>query len=286
MVKDIWPLENNDINSWWSSEPGDFTAAGGSMYFTASEREDPDDPSGRFRTVAFKWVHSQFSRHLVRHRYSGPTNLVEMGGALYLFAYDETYGRELHKVTGSSVSVVKDIEPDSGNAFVGAELFSVDLSNNGTNDTLLFSVFDDTTGYEPWISNGTEGGTGLLKDIQPGDEASDSGATDFVGFGGKAWFRADDGTNGAELWVTDGTEAGTTMFLDIDPTGSGSPWSLTPVGSQLFFTANDGTNGIELWISDGLEEGTTQMVADLTDGVGSSVSQQPHRVRQRPRLHL
>ena len=270
-VQDIWPITNDDINSWWSSEPGDFTAAGGSIYFTASEREDPSTNQADFELWYSNGSTASSLDIWAGTTSSGPTSLVEMGGALYLFAYDETYGRELHKASGGSASVVKDIEPNDGNALVLHEIFSVDLSNNGSTDTLFFFVFDADTGYEPWISDGTDGGTGPLKDVRPGEE--DSNASDFIGFLGKAWFRADDGTNGTELWVTDGTESGTTLFLDIDPTGSGSPSSMTPVGNQLFFTATNGTDGFELWVSDGVDVGsggTTEMVADLTDGVGSS----------------
>jgi len=55
----------------------------------------------------------------------------------------------------------------------------------------------DGSGYELWISNGTELGTRLLKDIHP---SGDSYPDELTAVGNVLFFRADDGSHGVELW--------------------------------------------------------------------------------------
>ena len=136
---------------------------------------------------------------------------------------------------------------------------------------LFFSADDGTHGFELWFSDGTAAGTHLVKDINPGIDAS--GHPNLTAFDGKLYFVTDDGTHGDELWKSDGTASGTFMVDDIDPgSDSSSPNYLTVVGGTLFFSANDGTTGTELWESDGTTAGT-HIVKDINPGPqGSSPS--------------
>lgn len=72
---------------------------------------------------------------------------------------------------------------------------------------VIFSGYTDSTGYEPWVSDGTEAGTFLLKDIFVGKT---SGFTDSykVVFDSSIFFMATT-NSGTGLWKTDGTSAGT-----------------------------------------------------------------------------
>lgn len=133
----------------------------------------------------------------------------------------------------------------------------------------LFSANDGTAGTELWITDGTEAGTFLLKDLNPG--SAGSSPSHFTRVGDKIYFAASDATAGHELWVTDGTAAGTHLLADINPgAGSSSPWALTAFGGKLLFRATDGTNGEELWVSDGTAAGTV-MLKDI-GGTGWSSS--------------
>ena len=67
------------------------------------------------------------------------------------------------------------------------------------NDTLYFGASDGTLGKELWRSDGTEGGTELVKDINPG--ASGSSLAELTNVNGMLFFSADDGVNGAELCI-------------------------------------------------------------------------------------
>ncbi|WP_415064369.1 ELWxxDGT repeat protein [Bdellovibrio sp.] len=80
---------------------------------------------------------------------------------------------------------------------------------------ILFEACDVTYGCEPWVTDGTDSGTKILKDIYPSTYHAD--ISNFYKLGEKLYFAANDGTNGNELWSTDGTSNGTNIFKDINP---------------------------------------------------------------------
>ncbi len=128
----------------------------------------------------------------------------------------------------------------------------------------VFVGDDGTHGPEIWRTDGTAGGTTLIKDITPG--SSGSSPLGLTALNNKVLFNATDPAHGSEIWATDGTAAGTGLLLDVWPGGSGSdPREITAVGSQAFFRAEDGTHGAELWATDGTAAGT-RMVKDLVAG--------------------
>ena len=63
------------------------------------------------------------------------------------------------------------------------------------NGTLFFTADNGTNGQELWKSNGTPGGTVLVKDIRAG--SASSGAGNLTNVNGTLYFTADDGTSGA-----------------------------------------------------------------------------------------
>ncbi|MEZ6152110.1 MAG: hypothetical protein R3C09_18565 [Pirellulaceae bacterium] len=132
-------------------------------------------------------------------------------------------------------------------------------------DQGFFSAGDGTHGRELWRTDGTEAGTVLVKDIQPGPSGSlsQSGFSQSVDVSGTLFFVADELTHGQELWKSDGTEAGTVLVKDIYPgRESSSIQALTASNGRLYFLANDGVHGNELWTSDGTEAGTV-LVKDI-----------------------
>jgi ELWxxDGT repeat protein len=136
----------------------------------------------------------------------------------------------------------------------------------------FFAANDGVHGFGLWRSDGTPGGTQLVRVIRHGP-----GSNEILGFrvvGDTLFFVADDGVHGFELWRSDGTPDGTTLVRDIrvGPQGSFHIYQdvrLIGVGNTLFFIANDGVHGFELWRSDGTPEGT-MLVRDIRPGLGSA----------------
>jgi ELWxxDGT repeat protein len=132
--------------------------------------------------------------------------------------------------------------------------------------TVFFSADDGTTGKELWKSDGTGGGTTLVKDINPNGS---SDPDNFVTVGNKTYFVADDGVHGRELWVTDGTAAGTTIASDIFPGfQSSSPDHLTVSGTMIWFTAWGQDCIRQLWYYDT----NTQTASEITLGLNLAVT--------------
>ncbi len=143
-------------------------------------------------------------------------------------------------------------------------------------DRLFFGANFQGLGIEPWVSDGTESGSFLLRDIQVGE--SSSGNHEFLaafpGNGGGqpslVVFEANDGVQNRQLWQSDGTPAGTELFSIINPLGSASTSPGAFLQDDYYFIATDGITGRELWRSDGTPGGT-QRLTDL-DASGDSFS--------------
>jgi len=131
-----------------------------------------------------------------------------------------------------------------------------------------FAASTFTLGRELWKSDGTTGGTVLVKDVWSG--SGGSYPYNLVNASGTLYFTAYDEVNGQELWKSDGTAAGTVLVKDIRSGSSGSyPYNLVNASGTLYFTAYDGVNGEELWKSDGTAAGTV-LVKDIWPGSGTS----------------
>ncbi len=144
-------------------------------------------------------------------------------------------------------------------------------------DGTLFFTASDTRGTALWRSNGTAGGTVLLKRLGSGDDYYDYGYNTLVGVGSTLFFTVD-GDDSTELWKSNGTRSGTVLvrrFADgysgYGDYGGDGPDNLTAVGNTLFFTASTDAHGEELWKSNGTRAGTV-LVKDITPGPGGGDS--------------
>jgi len=154
---------------------------------------------------------------------------------------------------------IADIQPGSGSS---SPIEFVELGS-----FVVFRAATSSTGQELWRTDGTAGGTYMIKNIRPG--VASGSPQEFVKLGSILVFRANNGTHGSEIWRTDGTSGGTYMIKDINTSGSGSslPDDLILFNGAVYFSADDATNGRELWKTGGTS-GTTVMVKDIWSGSG------------------
>jgi len=207
-------------------------------------------------------------------------------GIIFFAGRDSVNGTELWATDGtaSGTRIVKNIAgstTDSEGSYISSEPDGFIYYNGKT----YFIADDGTYGKELWVTDGSEAGTVMLKDINT-TIVVDSSATygsnpsNFVVYNNKLYFSAAgsyDTSNDiydTELWVTDGTETGTVQVKDINSTlisGSetstynSNPSNLTLFNGLLYFSAAgsyDTSNYIydtELWVTDGTETGTVQV---------------------------
>ncbi|MCW1921975.1 hypothetical protein OKA05_05390 [Luteolibacter arcticus] len=165
--------------------------------------------------------------------------------------------------------LVKDIRPgNSGSMELGGT-----PSFGGTSETLFIGANNGSQGKELWKSDGTTGGTVMIKDLCSG--AHGGNPRYFMTAGNFTFFTGHDLTHGNEIWRTDGTPAGTLMLKDI-VTGTDSssyPQLMGTVGNTLYFTADAERqlNG-DLWKSDGTPGGTVKVTAINPGGRASLYS--------------
>ena len=142
--------------------------------------------------------------------------------------------------------------------------------------SFIFRGSTTATGSEIYKTDGTPGGTVLVKDIVGGSTGSDPG--DFAPFNGFIYFSASTAADGRELWRTDGTAGNTNLFKDIKPGVNGSNtidnYNITSGPSYFLFAAQGATEGIELWKSDGSAAGTV-LLKDINTGNAGADSSNP-----------
>jgi ELWxxDGT repeat protein len=198
-----------------------------------------------------------------------PADIVKMGDYLYFAANDGSTGEELWKysLTAGTATRVKDIYAGSGSS--DPYLLTV-VGTEQSGQYLMFASRTAAEGVELWRSDGTEAGTVLVKDINPGpgDGRPDSyidnnmvnklsscnNKLEFTSIGGKVYFSAYTPALGHELWESDGTSAGTVLVKDIwpgaDTYGNGyssNPRYLSVLGGKLIFLCYHPDYGWEWW---------------------------------------
>ena len=121
------------------------------------------------------------------------------------------------------------------------------------NNLLYFAANDSVHGYELWVSDGTDMGTYMMKDIFPGAANGNPGG--YTLLDSNILFTATDSL-GSELWISDGTQNGTILLKDIKLYGSSFPGRFFEYNGKVYFSAENLGPRNELWVTDGTTSGT------------------------------
>ncbi len=197
--------------------------------------------------------------------HSAPTFFTIMDNVLYFSIHNDFWGHsELYRTKGT-VETTRQIK-----SLWGESARSNITSLVGADHQIFYTVSTAENGSELYVSDGTEAGSKMLKDICPGT-CNGSNFLYQAGVDGHVlYFTANNNKEGSELWRSDGTKEGTRMVKDINPGFANStPQILGRIGPNLIFAAYGDDKGRELWISDGTEDGT-QLLMDIYEGLGSS----------------
>ncbi|QGJ70082.1 Hypothetical protein PBC10988_17710 [Planctomycetales bacterium 10988] len=191
-------------------------------------------------------------------------SLEEMNGDLYFLTYSSNISSHLWKTDGttSETTKIEGIRADSRPPIDyvlphGWEQPDYQRLHN-INGSLFFLADDGIHGRELWKSNGTSGGTELVKDINPGGAHSEP--VHFMNVNGALFFIA----NSDELWKSDGTSEGTVFVTDIGSDVFQNEFLYLTVDEEIFFTING-----RLWKSDGTEAGTFKLTKSFQGNFSS-----------------
>lgn len=140
------------------------------------------------------------------------SKFIKAGNYLYFRGQEESNQGGNHNLwCTNGTNVIKLTNFDASTPGAGLEtLFWQEGINDFGFDAIFFCpIITAAQGLEVWRSDGTTGGTFILKDILVGTNGSSPG--EFRTAGGITYFFASDGTRGPELWKSDGTNGGTVL---------------------------------------------------------------------------
>jgi ELWxxDGT repeat protein len=133
---------------------------------------------------------------------------------------------------------------------------------------MYFSANDGIHGFELWVSDGTEKGTVLIKDINPGEASSNPSSLIKQFDPYNLFFSAKTFQHGQELWKSDGTPEGTVLMVNPlkNETGdiggivgrSSGIDKLYALNNEIYYASHSGSFGSELFISNGEPETNPQ----------------------------
>ena len=143
-----------------------------------------------------------------------------------------------------------------------------------TNPAAAFAAFaanDGVHGNELWFSSdGTAGGTYMVKDIEAGAASSDPTGLTFFPTLNLVFFSAKTAAAGREPYYSNAALGNAPLLQNISAGASSSDpfgFALSTSGNRIVFGADDGTHGKELWQTD---IATTSLVSDLNPGSSDS----------------
>ena len=169
--------------------------------------------------------------------WDGQMWFTEYNGELYFSANDGT-DYYMFKTDGTDSGTVKAVTtlPDPNDSAEGPGV--------AFDGKLAVTFYDPAHGEELFLTDGTDAGTTLIKDVNTnGTDGSMCWGNCVVpvAFDNHLFFVAHDGTNNS-VWVSDGTDAGTTEVTNFEAEyaiGNSNEFALVQLGTHLLFGVSD-----------------------------------------------
>jgi ELWxxDGT repeat protein/cysteine-rich repeat protein len=279
-----------DINPNGQSNPANFQLFNGLVWFTAD-----DGVHGReiWRTDGTEDGTTLFTDFNPGSAASAPAILATPG---YLaFVADDGGGRRLWRTDGTVGGTSALTPPSVTDAIISqagcpghytGQFTCAGVSGN----RLFFIAHDSTSGWEPWVTDGTPAGTVRLVDTVPGSDGVF--AFHFAGRGGgrgyfTAFHQGLDTDAYTTVWATDGTPAGTIRVAGPmigNRTIDNASWIVPGAdGSGVFAADTYDAGGVitasSVWRTDGTVTGTSMLqeypaAADVNGSVETLIQMQ------------
>ncbi|HXC54132.1 MAG TPA: ELWxxDGT repeat protein [Rhizomicrobium sp.] len=180
---------------------------------------------------------------------SSPFGFTTVGSNIFFQATTVGSGNELWVTDGTAAGthITRDIHPGNPDSDVNLQPGQGGAVVLGSH--IYFTADDGTHGSEVWMSDGTNAGTVILKDVNTGADVS-SNPHDLVTANGKVFFLADNGgANGTQLWASSGVAGDASMLTNTQ--WNFSLQTLVASGPDIFFTGFTSAAGTELYATNG-----------------------------------
>ena len=164
--------------------------------------------------------------------YYYPNSLTLVGATLYLASWDELWKSD---GTSAGTVLVKDLSTSGNGGYVSSLSYSVDDDGE-----LLMIADNGTDGDELWKSDGTEGGTAMVKNIN--SKGADSNIRDLTITDDQLFFKA--GKYPTQLWSTNGSQTNeVSTSLSIDNYHEAN--NIASLGGKLLIAAESHENNYQ-----------------------------------------
>ncbi|MBP6455384.1 MAG: T9SS type A sorting domain-containing protein [Chitinophagaceae bacterium] len=154
-------------------------------------------------------------------------------------------------INGSQIKISKSAH---GSSMRDGKLYFFAVNGNGGPTTL--------NGEEPWVSDGTQAGTFLLKDIVPGYQGCNTSfglPIQIIEYNNKMYFMAVGQTAASQtgLYETDGTTAGTIQAFTTSTSSFDRINEMIVFNNKIYYTVSDGGSDPRVFSTDGTLAGIT-----------------------------